>query len=118
MQGHIKRLRAQAAHAARQSPPTPSHPICPLCSRPIPASQRDAHHLIPKSHGGTQTAWLHRICHRQIHALFTEAELARSFHHVEALRAHPDIARFVAWVRTKPDDFHERTRRSTRLRGR
>jgi hypothetical protein len=28
--------------------------------------QRDAHHLVPKSRGGTETVWLHRICHRQI----------------------------------------------------
>lgn len=50
--------------------------ICPLCERKISHSQRDAHHLIPKSKGGRQTEYQHRICHRQIHALFTETELA------------------------------------------
>jgi 5-methylcytosine-specific restriction endonuclease McrA len=91
---------------------------CPLCERKIPRSQRDAHHLIPKSKGGRQTEYLHRICHRQIHALLTETELARLFNSVEALLAHPDIALFVAWVKTKPDDFMERTRKSQRLRTR
>ena len=48
--------------------------ICPLCERKIPPSQRDAHHLVPKSKGGRHTEYLHRICHRQIHALYTETE--------------------------------------------
>ena len=74
--------------------------VCPLCERIIPPSQRDAHHLIPKSRGGKETEYLHRICHRQIHALFTETELARQYNHVEALLAHPEMARFVAWVIT------------------
>jgi len=90
--------------------------VCPLCARRIPRSQRDAHHLVPKSKGGRQTEFLHRICHRQIHALFTETELARQFNSVDALLAHPDMALFVAWVKTKPDDFMERTRKSQRLR--
>lgn len=90
--------------------------ICPLCERKIPHSLRDAHHLIPKSKGGRQTEYLHRICHRQIHALFTETELARQFNSVDALLAHPDILLFVAWVKTNPDDFMERTQKSHRLR--
>jgi len=92
--------------------------ICPLCERVIPAAQRDAHHLVPKSKGGRQTEFLHRICHRQIHALLTETELARQYASVEALLLHPELKSFVAWVQTKPDDFFTRTRKSTRLRGR
>ena len=88
------------------------------CDRPIPPSQRDARHLVPKSRGGVQKTWLHRICHRQIHALLTETELAREYHHVQALREHPELAKFLDWVRRKPDDFFERTRKSQRLRSR
>ena len=97
-------------------PPAPD-PACPLCGRPVPPSQRDEHHWIPKSRGGDDTAVLHRICHRQIHARFTETELARHYASAEALQSDPDIARFVAWVRTKPPSFHERTRRH-RTKGR
>lgn len=117
MKGRIKRRLAQAIESAQPAADNTAM-VCPLCDRPIPPSQRDAHHLVPKSRGGVHTAWLHRICHRQIHALFTETELAREYHHVEALRAHPDVARFVSWVRAKPNDFQERTRKSLRLRGR
>jgi len=92
--------------------------VCPLCDRVIPHSQRDAHHLVPKSKGGRHTEYLHRICHRQIHALFTETELAKQFNSVEALLAHAGIQRFVAWVKTKPIYLMERTRKSQRLKAR
>lgn len=114
MKGCIKR-KAQA-NAVATAAPASTNVICPLCDRSIPPAQRDAHHLVPKSRGGVQTTWLHRICHRQLHALFSESELARHYHEVEALRQHPEMARFLEWVRRKPDDFFERTRKSRRLR--
>jgi hypothetical protein len=109
--GRVKRLLQQ-----ERQPTAALDLICPLCERKIPRSQRDAHHLVPKSKGGRRTEYLHRICHRQIHALFTETELARQFNSVEALLGQPDIALFVGWVKTKPDDFMERTRKSQRLK--
>lgn len=108
--------RAMQAHAVH--PDEAGEPVCPLCERPIPRSQQDAHHLVPKSKGGRYTAYLHRICHRQIHALFTETELARQFHTVDALLAHPEMGSFVTWVRSKPPEFYERTRKSLRIRRR
>ena len=54
--------------------------------------------------------------HRQIHGLLTETELAKTYNHVEALLAHLGIARFVACVKAKPDNFYERTRKSERIR--
>jgi hypothetical protein len=92
--------------------------ICLLCDRNIPKTQIDAHHLVPKSHRGTKTVMLHRICHRQIHALFTETELARQFNTIEKLKSHEEILRFIAWVKQKPDDFFERSRKSHRLKSR
>ena len=87
-------------------------PICPLCNRPIPVEARQSlHHLIPKLRGGKSgpTVRLHQICHNEIHAALTETELARNFNTVEALRTHPRIARFIAWVGAKPPTFHSRT---------
>ena len=75
-------------------------PICPLCHRPIPAGAKQSlHHLVPKLKGGKggPTVLLHQICHNEIHATLTEAELAREFNTTEALRAHPRLAKFVAW---------------------
>ena len=90
--------------------------VCPLCEREIPTAQRDAHHLVPKCKGGRDTSFLHRICHRQIHALFTENELANHYNSVDHLLAHEEILKFVNWVKTKPNSFSERTRKSQRIR--
>jgi 5-methylcytosine-specific restriction endonuclease McrA len=90
--------------------------ICPICDRAIPDSQKDAHHLIPKSKGGKTTEYLHRICHKQIHALFTETELAQQYHHAQILREHPEMRKFIQWVSSKPDAFYEKTRKSGRLK--
>jgi hypothetical protein len=108
-----KQIQAERSHfiAAR-----PEEVICPLCDRTIPKLQRDEHHLIPKSHGGRHTAVLHRICHRQIHAVFTETELARQYNSIDLLKQQEEMAGFIAWVRLKPDDFFERTRKSRRLK--
>lgn len=86
--------------------------VCSICNRKIPHSQLDAHHLIPKSKGGKKTEFLHRICHRQIHALFTETELAKQFNSISALLSHTDMKLFVNWVKNKPDNFIERTKKS------
>lgn len=72
--------------------------------------------MVPKMKGGKITVAMHRICHRQIHALFSETELARQFNTPEALLADAAVRSFVDWVKNKPDDFFERTRRATRRR--
>ncbi len=90
----------------------PADPICPLCGRPIPAEARQSlHHLIPKLKCGKggPIVLLHQICHNEIHATLTEAELARDYNTPEALRAHPRLARFIAWVAKRPPGFHSKT---------
>lgn len=98
------------------NPPPRDAVACPLRGRAIPPAQRDAHHLVPKSKGGRQTEFLHRVCHRQIHALLTETELARQYASVEALLAHGEMQVFVVWVESKPEDTFMRKRKSTRMR--
>lgn len=108
-QGRIKRLNS----AARSQPlKVVELEVCELCDRPIPTALRDAHHLTPKSRGGVTTVFLHRACHKQVHAVFTETELARLYPTPQALRAHPEMARFIHWVQNKPNDFNPPTRRS------
>jgi len=90
----------------------PTDPICPLCLRPIPPVARQSlHHLVPKLRGGKggPVVRLHQICHNEIHATLTEAELARDYNSVAALRAHPRLARFIAWVGKRPPGFHSKT---------
>ena len=70
--------------------------------------------MIPKSKGGKSTEYLHRICHKQIHALFNENELAKILNTAELLRNHSDMQTFINWVKNKPDDFYERAAKSLR----
>ncbi len=96
-------------------------PLCPLCDRPIPPHARQSrHHLVPKLKGGARlpTVRLHQICHAAIHARFSEAELARRLHDIAALRAEPELAAFLAWLRDKPADFHAPTRGGIRRKRR
>jgi 5-methylcytosine-specific restriction protein A len=102
-------IEAAAALAAAHQPQ-----LCPLCERPIPASAKSSrHHLTPRLKGGTHmgTVLLHQICHSAIHARFSEAEIARRLSEIASLRADPEMAKFIAWVRTKPPAFHAPTRK-------
>jgi hypothetical protein len=113
MLGKIRQKLISIATIAKQ---TNEILICPICERPIPESQKDAHHLVPKSRGGRHAEYLHRICHRQIHALFSETELALTFNTAAALQQHPEMQRFIRWVKSKPNHFYEKTRKSSRLK--
>ncbi|WP_229428338.1 restriction endonuclease [Microvirga pudoricolor] len=110
--------RPLGRHSRRSDPSEPQTlgpVLCPLCDRVIPGHARSSrHHLTPKLKGGTHqgTVRLHQICHSAIHARFSEAEIARRLNDMESLREDPEMQRFLAWVRTKPDDFHARTRRT------
>lgn len=86
-------------------------PICPLCLRPIPAGvPQSLHHLIPKLKGGKggPVVLLHHLCHKEVHARFSEADLARQFNSIEALRAAPQMQAFLAWVARRPPEFLSR----------
>jgi hypothetical protein len=79
-------------------------PVCPLCLRPIPPG-------VPRLKGGTRgpVVLLHAICHKEIHARFTEAELARDHATVEALRESPRLRVFLDWVARRPPGFLSRS---------
>jgi len=100
---------------------------CELCARTGVKLTR--HHLIPLTRHANkrarkqstreqrhEVAWLCRPCHSQVHALLTEKQIEREFNTVELLAAHPDIARFVAWIREKPPGFRPTTRTSPTIR--
>ena len=115
VQGRVKRLRSATLIKEKQTVVEEVF-MCALCNREIPPALRDAHHLIPKSKGGVVTVLLHRACHKQIHALFTETELAKQYPSVEALQAHTEITKFINWVKQKPNDLNLQTRRSRNKR--
>jgi 5-methylcytosine-specific restriction endonuclease McrA len=82
---------------------------CPLCGRVLGLVNVDRHHLVPKKFKGSEQFLVHKICHRKIHATFTERELLKSYHTWEALREHEEIKAFIAWVAKKDPGFYSRT---------
>lgn len=82
---------------------------CWLCSRPM-GDKVEWYHPVPKSRGGRDTQPLHPICVQAIRANFTNSELERRYSTAEALLAHEEIGRFVAWVANKPPDFNAPTK--------
>lgn len=89
--------------------------LCPLCDRPL-ADPCSNHHLIPVSKGGkhTETVLLHKICHDKIHSVIKEKDLKRTYFTVEKLRHHPDLIKFIEWVRKKPAEFYDPSSRSSK----
>ena len=88
---------------------------CPLCSRPLvqgPSVNR--HHWVPRSKGGRDASDVHVVCHRMIHRLFSEAQLAASYATPQALLADPALRRCVEWVQKKRPEYVDRPRRPRR----
>lgn len=86
-------------------PPEP----CALCGRPL-GRLTEWHHAVPKSQGGRETVPVHPICHRAIHARFSNAELAAQGGDLDWVR--DGLAPFLRFVAGKPPDFHAPTRRA------
>ncbi|WP_409253387.1 HNH endonuclease [Bacillus sp. SCS-153A] len=75
---------------------------CELCLRDEVETTR--HHLTPKEEGGTflPTAQLCKACHKQIHSLYTNEELAARLSTLKDLRKDEKIAKFIKWIRKQP----------------
>jgi len=82
---------------------------CWLCGRQM-GEQIEWHHPVPKAKKGRVKVQVHPICHRTIHANFTNSELGRMGADRDLIRANEAVAKFVAWVSGKPPDFHAPTR--------
>ncbi len=94
--------------------PNSDEEICPLCERVIPIyAPKSRHHLIPKSKGGKggPTILLHHICHKQIHLIFSEKELSKSLHSIQALKNHPKLEKFLKWIKKRPPEFISQNRK-------
>jgi hypothetical protein len=94
--------------------------VCALCEREEVLTR---HHLIPRTRHHNKrnkrdfdraavraVIGLCRSCHSQVHQLLTEKQLEREYHTLAQLRAHPGIAAFIDWIRTKPSGFRAAVR--------
>lgn len=85
---------------------------CELCERE--EVETTVHHLTPKEMGGTflPTANLCIPCHKQIHALYTNEELAIRLNTVLLLKDDPRIASYIKWIQKQPSTKIPLTRKS------
>ncbi len=86
--------------------------LCELCGREKPLT---FHHLIPKK--VHKNKWFRknfskedrlflgidvcRECHDHIHVIFSEKELGRQFNTLELISSHPEIIKFVQWIKDR-----------------
>lgn len=75
---------------------------CELCGRNH--VETTVHHLVPKEMGGTfgATANLCIPCHKQIHALYTNEEIATRLSTLQELKEDSQLAKFINWIRKQP----------------
>ncbi|WP_100404796.1 HNH endonuclease [Bacillus solitudinis] len=85
---------------------------CQLCERE--GVDRTFHHLTPREEGGAHlpTAALCIPCHKQIHALYTNAELADRLSTIEELMKDQKVRQFIKWIRKRPAQTLIRTKKS------
>lgn len=90
--------------------------VCELCNRSVSIITK--HHLIPLEKGGKKfkTLSLCTTCHKQIHALFTNRELATYYYNLEALKTDNKIIKFLKFVENIPGDSYVEIKTSRRVR--
>ncbi len=89
---------------------------CELCWRESP--RLTAHHLVPRAEGGRfgPKVTLCPTCHGQLHALFSTTTLARELNSIEGIRANPQMANYLRWVRKQQQTANFRVRRAANRR--
>ena len=92
--------------------------ICPLCGRDIPPEHESKHHLVPKTFKGKDLVILHKVCHKKLHSAITEREMLHHYNTIERLKSHPEIEKFIKWVRKRPIDYNDSSRLSKNVRKR
>lgn len=75
--------------------------ICPICLHEYNRSEMNKHHLVPKSRKGKVTVLLCKLCHQQLHALFTEKELEQNCATIPDLLAAESLQPWIQWIRRR-----------------
>ncbi|QLY79356.1 HNH endonuclease [Clostridium intestinale] len=90
--------------------------ICALCEREV--SELTEHHLIPREEGGRhlETIMICKPCHAQIHALFSNKELALHLYKLSLLKEDDKIKRYLKFIKKHPGDSHINIKKSRNVR--
>jgi len=88
---------------------------CPLCNRVMyKGPSVDEHHFTPKCKGGKEKEYIHKTCHRFIHAQFTESELAKLYDTPEKLLQVDVIRNYIKWLQKKDPEFIDKIKQGNR----
>lgn len=84
---------------------------CCICGRDMfdDGFSIDQHHFIPKSRGGLEKKFIHRVCHQKIHSLWTVKQLEKEFSDPDVIIQQPEIQTFLTWIMKKDPLFYEKT---------
>src|SRR4051794_19052920 len=84
---------------------------CELCGRTVPRTLITLHHLTPRERGGKagDRMPLCKPCHKQLHAMFGNRQLASEYSTIAALRQAPPLQAFLQWIRKQKPDRNSRT---------
>lgn len=91
--------------------------ICELCKREdIPKITE--HHLTPREVGGANmpVAYLCEACHKQIHALYTNKELAMRLNTIDLLESDDKISKYLRYIKKQPSTKNITIKKSRALR--
>nr|WP_275980370.1 HNH endonuclease [Halalkalibacter alkaliphilus] len=85
---------------------------CQLCERD--EVEITVHHLTPKEEGGTHlpTVDLCIPCHKQIHAIYTNKEIAFRLMTLERLQGDEQLKKFIKWIQKQPPKALVKIRKS------
>lgn len=91
--------------------------ICELCKREGIIKITE-HHLVPKEVGGGKlpVALLCQDCHKQIHALYTNKELAMRLNTIAALEKDERVARYLRYIKNQPPNKNITIKKSRAVR--
>jgi len=84
---------------------------CPICDRDmIEGPTIDKHHFVPKCRGGKETEYVHKVCHNKIHKVWpNEKDLEREYNDPEKIKEHPEMQKFIKWVKKKDSEFYDKS---------
>ncbi|MFB4210890.1 HNH endonuclease [Shouchella sp. JSM 1781072] len=91
---------------------------CELCERK--GVRTTVHHLTPKEEGGTfkPTADLCVPCHKHIHAVYTNKEIASRLTTIKELKRDEKVSKFIKWIRKQPAETIPKIKKANRRKKR
>jgi 5-methylcytosine-specific restriction enzyme A len=89
---------------------------CELCKRE--EVETTVHHLLPREMGGNygSKANLCIPCHKQIHAIFTNEQLAEKLFTIERLENEEEMINYLKWIKKQPSSSLPTIKKSKNVR--